>query len=100
MMDLILRHPGYRSQTLIAATIVCQALLTLIALRFRRLAGLRAVALAGSLPLLWLAASALKATFCGVQVEGYILLLALALIVQVMLTMLTLMRVRAIGGRA
>ena len=46
----------------------------------------------GSLPMLWLAGAALKATTGGAQLEGYILLIALALIVQAVLTWLTLTR--------
>jgi hypothetical protein len=100
MMDILLRRPGYGSQTAIAATIVSQALLTLAALRFHRYGGLRGVAMAGSLTLLWLAGSALKAMFGGAQLEGYVLLIALALIVQAVLTVLTLPRARFLGGRS
>jgi hypothetical protein len=90
MMDILLRRPGYGSQ----------ALLTLAALRFHRYGGLRGVAMAGSLTLLWLAGSALKAMFGGAQLEGYVLLIALALIVQAVLTVLTLPRARFLGGRS
>jgi len=100
MMDLRLRHPGYASQMFIAATIVSQGLLTLAALRFRRSGGLRAVAMLGSLTLLWLAGTALKAAFGGAQLEGYVLLIALALIVQAVLTVLTLPRSQVSGGRS
>ncbi len=92
MMDLILRHPGYESQTGIAAMIVSEALLTFTALRFHRYSGLRLVALAGCLPVLWLAGHALKATLGGAHLEGYVLLIALALIAQAVLTALTLLR--------
>jgi len=98
-MDLLLRHPGYGSQMVIAATIVSQALLTLAALRFHRYGGLRAVAMVGSLTLLWLAGSALKAAFGGAHFEGYVLLIALVLIVQAMLSVLTLPRARVLGGK-
>jgi hypothetical protein len=92
-MDLLLRHPGYHGQIAIAATIVSQALVTLGALRFHRYGGLRVVAMIGSLGLLWLAGTALKATLRGAHLEGYVLLIALALIVQVLLTVFTLPRV-------
>jgi hypothetical protein len=94
MMDLLLRHPGYGSQTAIAATIVSQALLTLAALRFSRSGGLRAVAMLGSLTVLWIAVRALKTAFVGAHFEGYVLLIALALIVQILLTLFTLPRAR------
>jgi hypothetical protein len=100
MMDLLLRHQGYGSQLLIAATIVSQALLTLAALRFHRRGGLRAVAMVGSLTLLWLSGSAVKATYGRAHFEGYVLLIALALIVQAVLTVLTLPRARVVGGKA
>ena len=100
MMDLLLRHPGYGSQIVIAATIVSQAMLTLAALRFHRHGGLRAISMVGSLTLLWLAGSALKATFGGAHFEGYVLLIALALIVQAVLTMSTLPRGRVAGGKS
>lgn len=90
VMDIILRHPG--KQIAIAATILSQALLTPFALRFRRFGRLRAVVMVGSLPMLWLAGAALKPTTGGAQLEGYILLIALALIVQAVLTWLTLTR--------
>jgi hypothetical protein len=100
MMDIRLRHPGYGSQIVIAATIVCQALLTLVALRFRRTMVLCVLAMAGSLSLLWLAAIALKATFFGAHLEGYVLLIALMLIVQAVLTLWTLPRARALRRNA
>jgi hypothetical protein len=90
MMDLLWRHTGYVGQTGIAALIVSQASLTVASLRFRRGTGLRALAIVGSLALLWLAASVLKATFDGAQPEGYALLIAVSLIVQAVLTLLTL----------
>lgn len=100
MMDLLLRHPGYGSQIVIAATIVSQALLTFAALRFHRYGGLRAVAMVGSLTLIWLAGIALKATLGGAQLEGYVLLIALTLLVQAVLTLLTLPRARVPGGKS
>jgi len=89
MMDILLRHPGYRSQIVIAATIVSQAAITLAALRFHRYRSLRAIAMVGSAAILWLACIALKATIGGAHLEGYVLLIALALIVQAVLTVLT-----------
>ena len=95
VMDLLLRHPGYKVQSAIAATIVSQALLTLAAMRFDRIATLRFVAVAGSLAPLWLAGGVLKSTLGGVRLEGYVLLIASALVVQVVLTTLTLPGTRA-----
>jgi hypothetical protein len=100
VMDLLLRHPGYKSQIVIAATIVSQAALTLAALRFRRYKSLRAIAMIGSAAILWLAGIALKATIRGAHLEGYILLIALALIVQALLTVLTMPRARFTRGKS
>ena len=100
MMDILLRHPGYRSQVVIAATIVSQAALTLTALRFHRYISLRAIAMVGSAAILWLAGIALKATIGGAHLEGYVLLIALALIVQAVLTVLTIPRARVARGKS
>ena len=79
---------------MIAATIVSQAALTVAALRFHRYRSLRAIAMIGSGAILWLAGIALKATIGGAHLEGYILLIALALIIQAVLTVLTMPRIR------
>ena len=98
MMDLLLRHPGYESQIGIAGTIVFQGLLTLAALEVPRFSALRVGAMVGCAALLWLAGTALKAMFGGAEFEGYVLLIALALIVQAVLTVLTLPRARVPRG--
>jgi hypothetical protein len=97
MMDLRLGHPA--SQVAIAATIVSQAVLTFAALRFPRSNGLRAIAMAGSLGVLWIAGHALILAFGGADFEGYVLLIALALVVQVLLTLLILPGARVLPGR-
>jgi hypothetical protein len=94
MMDLRLRHPGYAGQEVIAGTIVCQALLTLGALRCRRYMFLRLISMLGSLALFCLAGKALTATLRGTHFEGYVLLIAFALIAQALLTLFTLPRVQ------
>jgi hypothetical protein len=100
MVDLLSRHPGSAIQILIAATIVSQAVLTLAALRFHRLNNLRVAAMIGSVAVLWIACSALKATLSGSHFEGYILLIALALILQAALTLLTLPGARVPPGKS
>lgn len=94
MMDLRLRHQGYAGQEVIAAMIVCQALLTLAALRVRRCPFLRPLAMVGSIALFWLAGKAVTATLRGAHLEGYVLLTAFALIVQALLTLITLPKVQ------
>lgn len=89
-MDLRLRHPGYVGQIGIAVRISLQALVTLGALRFRRSAFLRHLSMYGCLVLFWLAGKALIATAHGAELEGYVLLIAVALLYQAFLTLCTL----------
>ena len=89
-MDLWLRHPGYVVQTAIAATILLQALLTLGALHFRRNRFLRSLSMLGWPSLVWLAGKALIATLRDTDFEGYVLLIAVALLCQALLTLCTL----------
>jgi hypothetical protein len=86
-MGLRLKHPGYAEGEVISGTIVCQALLTIAALRFRRIPILRHLSGVGCLPLFWLASKALKGIIDGSNFEGYILLIALALAVQAVFTL-------------
>ncbi len=88
LMDIVLRHHG--EGTAIAAVIVCQAAVTLCALRFRSSGGLRAVAMAGSPVVLAIAVRALIKLFGGADFEGYIVLIAVALLVQGVLTLMSL----------
>lgn len=93
VMDLRLKHPGYAGRELIAGTILAEALLTLLALRLRGSIWPRIAPLLGCVPILLLAAKALRgALHDSAHFEGYILLIALALILQAALTLLTLTR--------
>lgn len=87
-MDIRLRHFG--AGTAIAAAIVCQAMVTLGALRFRRHLWLRFLSLLGCLGMLGIAGKALVGLIRGYEFEGYILLIALLLVVQSVLTFATL----------
>ncbi len=89
-MGLRLKHAGYIEGEFISTIIVLQAVLTALALCFRSLRLLRRTALVGTLAIIWLAAKALIATFTGTHFEGYILLIALLLLVQAALTMRSL----------
>lgn len=91
-MGIRLRHPGYVEGELISAIIVLQALLTISALCFRPVTLMRRAALLGTAAVLWLAVKALIAAFSGANFEGYILLIALALLIQSGLTLRTLPR--------
>lgn len=100
VMDLRLRHSGYAGQLAIAGTIVCQALLTLGALRFGRYPLLRHLSLLGCLAMFWLAGEALFGIIRGVEFEGYVALIAVTLIIQGLLTVSTLRRVDDQRGRS
>lgn len=89
-MDFRLRHPGYLGQAGIAAGILLQALLTLGALHFSRSSFLRHLSRIGCLILFWLAGKALIETIRGAELEGYVLLIAVALLYQASLTWCTL----------
>jgi hypothetical protein len=88
VMDLRLRHPGYAGREIIAGIIVFQGLLTLTAL-FLRVPLLRKLALLGTAAIFWLAGKALFGLLYGSHFEGYILLIALGLAVQAVLTWFT-----------
>ena len=89
-MDLRLRHTGYLGQTATAAAILLQALLTLGALRFRHNSFLRSLSILGCPLLFWLAAKALMATVLRADMEGYVLVIAVALVYQGSLTLCSL----------
>lgn len=92
LMDLRLRHPGYLSREWIAGLIVGQAAVTLIVINRLGPAWLRYVALAGCVGILSLSAKALIGVITGANFEGYILLIALALVIQAVLTVMIVPR--------
>jgi len=91
-MDFRMRHPGYLGQAGIAAGILLQALLTLSALHFRRSSLLRRLSMLGCVILYWLSGRALIATIRDVNPEGYVFLIAVALLFQASLTLAALRR--------
>jgi len=91
-MSILLHHQHLVQSESIAGTIVGQALLTLAVLPLRRVRSLRWVALAGCLPVLYLAVGALYSTLHSTDTEGYILLISMALIVQSALTGIAMFR--------
>lgn len=97
-MDIILRHPHIAGHELIAGIIVVQAILTLTTLSFQRLPALRPVVAAGCFALSVLAAIAIHGVLTDPHFEGYILLIALALILQAALTLLAFARGASSGG--
>ncbi len=90
LIDLYLHRPGYLGREAIAATIVGEAALTLTALYLPRRRPLRVLAMLGCAAILYLAGKAAIGVVTGQHFEGYILLIALALIAQSVLTFATL----------
>ena len=86
-MSLLLGHPGQGQLDAIAATILLQALLTLSFLLLPGLSLLRVPVAVGCLPLVWLVSVVVRAVARGADPEGYILLMALSLALQSLLTM-------------
>ena len=91
-MDVLLRHPDIAGHEAIAGTIVLQGMLTLACLRFRRATALLWAVLAGCIAIVALAAVAFHGLLTSPDFEGYIFLIGLALLIQAILTMLTLYR--------
>jgi len=86
-MDLRLGHPA--SQVGIAAAILSQALVTIAALRLRYKV-LRYLAVIGCASMFYLSGRALVGVLRGRDYEGYILIIALLLAVQSILTLITM----------
>jgi len=93
-MGFRLKHPGYVEGEVISGIIVSQALLTIAALWLRRMSILLDLSAIGCLALFWLASKALKGIIHGSNLEGYILLIALALVVQAISTLAMLIAER------
>lgn len=91
-MGLILGHPAFSESELIAGVIVGQALLTLIALSLPGLRSLTAAAMPGCFLMLFLAGKVLAGLVRGADIEGYVLLIAVALTIQAILTLATFRR--------
>jgi hypothetical protein len=86
-MGFRLKHAGYVEGEIISGIIVSEALLTIVALWLRRIPTLLNLSAVGCLALIWLAGKALKGLIEGSNFEGYILLIALALVVQAICTL-------------
>jgi hypothetical protein len=86
---LILRPPraNYQQWTLVAAVVLVQGALTLLALRTGSPKGLRYAAAAGGAAIAALGASSVYSTVSGPHFEGYALVLGSALIVQGLLAL-------------
>ena len=87
---LILRPPraNYQQWTLVAAVILVQGALTLLALRAGSPKGLRYAAAAGGAAIAALGTSSIYSTVSGPHFEGYALVLGSMLVIQGLLTLM------------
>lgn len=90
-MDFLLKHPGYLDREWIALTIVGQGVLTLIAL-YSKTRLLKIMAIIGTFSILWLASKAFYGVTHNPHFEGYIVLIAAALVIQSALTWLSMLQ--------
>lgn len=86
-MSVVLHHPA--TQILIAAGISSQAVVTLAALRLPRMFILRYLSMLGCLGMLWLCGNVVFFVARGAELEGYVLIISLALLFQSVLTFFT-----------
>ena len=84
-MDIVLKHKDLLHHEEIAGMIVGEALLILVALPLRKLTAVRWLALAGSLVIAKMGASALWGTLHSRDFEGYVLVIAAALLAETVL---------------
>jgi hypothetical protein len=92
-MDILHGEHNLLYHESIAGIIVGQALLTLFMLPMRRIATVRWAAAVGAIAIMWLGGSAFVAVLRGNHsFEGYILIIAVLLVVQAALTWRTLLR--------
>ena len=99
---LVLRPPraNYQQWSLMAALIIAQGVVTLVALFLARTAPVRYAALAGAFAIALAGALSVFNTLSGPHFEGYALVLGSALVVQGVLTLVTLARRPRDGVRA
>jgi hypothetical protein len=97
IMENILKHNGYPERTAIAACIALQSLSTMLFVVLGGRAIFRAVILTGGAGVGLLGALAIGKVLQARHFEGYALVIALALILQGVLTLVVLIQVR--GGK-
>lgn len=98
IMELVLRHPGYLGREAISGTILLQAVLTLLFLALPGVASLRFLVALGCLPLLYLVSLVVRGLVHGADIEGYVLLMAMCLASQSLLTAYVLRRRHSPGS--
>jgi hypothetical protein len=87
-VDLAHRSAGYAGREFIAVQIVLQSIVALGAVHLHRVGSVfKPFAVIGSLGLMWRGGQSIIAALRGRDVEGYVILIGLALIVQAILTL-------------
>jgi hypothetical protein len=90
-MDLILKHPGYVERTWMAAFFASQSIATIIAFATPLRRVLRALTLPGAAIIAYMGLHVLVLLSKGARdFEGYVLLIALALVLQAAITVISL----------
>ena len=92
VMELVLRHSGYARREWIAGTLLLQAILTLSFLLLRDVVSLRFLVAIGCVPLALLVGMVVRALFQAADLEGYVILMALVLTLQIVMTITVLVR--------
>ncbi len=93
-MENILKHDGYAVRSVIDASIVLQGVATLLFVLLNGRPLFRAIVLTGAVAIVCLGAFAIVRILRAQHFEGYILLIGLALILQGVLTLATLLSTR------
>jgi predicted DNA repair protein MutK len=91
-MENILRHDGYRDRSVIAVCIAMQGLATLLCVLLNGGRAVRNLVTIGSAAILWLGGSAMIKTLRARHFEGFVLVIGLALVLQGVLTLATLLK--------
>jgi len=89
-MEVVLRHPGFPSRILVAGLIVAQSASTLGAVGRSSTRAWRIVAAAGACVLFAFGATAFVKNEAGSDFEGYVAVIAVALMLQAVLTLRTM----------
>ena len=93
-MENVLKHAGYSQRTLFAATIVMQAVATLLRPLLSRLLVFRVLLVTGATALAFFGAAAIQRILVAPHFEGFVLLIGFALAVQGLLTLAVVLRPR------
>jgi predicted DNA repair protein MutK len=92
VMENILKHDGYEGRSIIAVCIAMQGLATLLCVLLNGGAAVRKLVMTGAAAILLLGGSAIVKILRAQHFEGFVLVIGLALILQGVLTLATLLK--------